>query len=690
MKRIFLLSLPVVIAVFSLSPSLQAEPSLVLGSEENYSLAGKTELLRDESRALTIQEVLQPENAKRFYQSPEKDINLGSTSDAVWLRFTLKNEAKTPWYLFLDYPHMDHIELYSIEKGERHEKRQYGDMLPFHKRDILHHNYFFPISIKQGETKTWYMRFQTGGTMLIPLSVYSNKYMGFTIDRSQFFFGLLYGILGIVTLANFLFFTATRNINYFYYVVYLVLSIIAQIFMDGMAIQYLWPNNPELAPIGISFVFLMVASICQFSRNFLNLRGVAPIIDKIIFGFFILALVLSASPVILGYSLSMKLSIFMAMALSFLVIIASVISLVRGNISAWYFIFAWSLLLSGIFFRALLYNGTFPKNFFTSNAMAIGSIFEVILLSLALIDHINQMRKDKEVAQRELIVNQKKALEEQTQMNAAFARFVPQQFLHYLNKDNVTEVALGDSVAKKMTVLFCDIRSFTDLSEKMQPDENFKFLNSFYKRIGPIIRTHGGFIDKYIGDAIMALFPNQPEDAIDAAINMQKMVRRFNMLRKRRGYEPIYIGIGIHAGNLMLGTIGEKERMESTVISDAVNLASRIERLTKNYGASILVSEHTIAQIDNPEQYRYRRIDRVKVKGKQNFVTVIEIFDGDMQELSQKKTKTLPHFEQGIDYFLNGNFENAKLILDQLMNENPEDETVRSILRQIDTKLRAS
>ncbi|HEY9612840.1 response regulator, partial [Allocoleopsis sp.] len=211
-------------------------------------------------------------------------------------------------------------------------------------------------------------------------------------------------------------------------------------------------------------------------------------------------------------------------------------------------------------------------------------------------------------------------------INAAYGRFVPHDFLRFLGHESIVDVKLGDHVQKNMTILFADIRDFTTLSEGMSPQENFNFINSYLSRVSPVIRAHNGFIDKYIGDAIMALFPESVNEALSGAIEMQKQVILYNKHRQSLGYLPITIGIGLHTGSLMLGTIGSQERMESTVIADAVNLASRLEGLTKLYGAGILISLQTLCYLDEPHNYSYRFVDRVKVKGKQKPVAVFEIY----------------------------------------------------------------
>jgi len=201
------------------------------------------------------------------------------------------------------------------------------------------------------------------------------------------------------------------------------------------------------------------------------------------------------------------------------------------------------------------------------------------------------------------------------QTNLSIERFVPHAFLAIIGKPSIVDVELGDNKREKMSILFSDIRSFTTLSEGMAPDENFAFINTYLARMGPVIRAHNGFIDKYIGDAIMALFGNA-DDAVRAGLAMLGALDGFNDERRAAGLQPIAFGVGINTGLLMLGTIGEKDRMDGTVISDAVNLAARVESLTKEYGAPLLISEFTLQELADPKAYDIRPVDVVVVKGK--------------------------------------------------------------------------
>ena len=276
----------------------------------------------------------------------------------------------------------------------------------------------------------------------------------------------------------------------------------------------------------------------------------------------------------------------------------------------------------------------------------------------------------------------KNNLDFQMKLTESYSYFVPKEFLEFLKKESIIDIKLGDNVQKEMTIFFSDIRSFTMLSERMSPQENFNFLNSCLSRIGPVVRNNGGFIDKYIGDAVMALFPGSPEDALHAAISMQNVIRTYNRHRSSAGYEPIEIGVGIHTGVLMLGTIGEERRMEGTVISDAVNLTSRLEGLTKLYGASIIISDKTASSLKSRSDFHFRYLGRVQVKGKRKWVDIFEILDGVSSELMGVKLGTKADFERGIQLYQNSDFSEACVCFNKVVDGNPEDRAAHLYLKR--------
>jgi class 3 adenylate cyclase/HAMP domain-containing protein len=263
--------------------------------------------------------------------------------------------------------------------------------------------------------------------------------------------------------------------------------------------------------------------------------------------------------------------------------------------------------------------------------------------------------------------------------NLSIERFVPHAFLQLIGKPSIMEVELGDNAHREMTILFSDIRDFTPLSEAMTPDENFSFINSYLEKMGPIIRDHNGFIDKYIGDAIMALFES-PDDAVRASLAMVDALERFNRHWHAAGHAPVVSGIGINTGSLMLGTIGEQNRMDGTVISDAVNLASRIESLTKVYKVGVLISQFTYERLADPCAYAVRPVDIVKVRGKTRPVTVFEVFERNDPAERAAKARTKDLLLSGVEMLARHDVEAARALFQRALAVLPGDPAAANLL----------
>lgn len=262
-------------------------------------------------------------------------------------------------------------------------------------------------------------------------------------------------------------------------------------------------------------------------------------------------------------------------------------------------------------------------------------------------------------------------------LNESYSRFVPKQFLQILGKNHIAEITTGDQIEKEMSVLFTDIRSFTDISEMMTPKENFDFINMYLSYMEPVIGRNNGFIDKYIGDSIMALFPYDVEDAINTSIEMRIKLAEFNQVITQFDKEPIDTGIGIHTGSLMLGIVGGDQRIDGTVISDAVNLASRLEGLTKIYGGSVIISEDTLTRIEDMGSYEYRFLDVVKVKGKKKAVYIFEILNGEPERCRELKKATKYDFGRAADMYQNREFKEAINLFNKIVDKNPEDKAAK-------------
>jgi len=222
--------------------------------------------------------------------------------------------------------------------------------------------------------------------------------------------------------------------------------------------------------------------------------------------------------------------------------------------------------------------------------------------------------------------------DEALKLSQAFQKFVPQQFIDHITKAGSGHIELGYADEQDVAILFCDIRGFTGLSEKMRPQELMGFLNSYFLRMNKPIHENGGFIDKFIGDAMMALFDHPggtPQDkaidAINAAMELRKTLDFYNIRRKRKGFVPINVGVGIHYGPVVMGTVGSDDRMDTTVIGDSVNIACRLEALAPKYGADIIVSAQVLEGMGDKFPVKTRLLDWVRVKGRKAPIQIYEV-----------------------------------------------------------------
>ena len=248
-----------------------------------------------------------------------------------------------------------------------------------------------------------------------------------------------------------------------------------------------------------------------------------------------------------------------------------------------------------------------------------------------------------------------------------YYKFVPEKFRELLHKENFSDLALGDAESTDLTVLFCDIRSFSLNSEMMTAKENFEFANIIYGKAGPVIRRNNGFVDKYIGDAVMALFENA-DDAVRAGIELYKEIVLDEKTAKELNVSSVNIGIGIHSGMARIGIVGEEERMSGTVISNTVNLASRLESLTKQYNTAMIISKDTLDRMTDPDSLNTRYLGMIQVAGVNEVKALYEILDAldDTRRIARESTKG--DFREAVKLFHLGKTKESLALFEKLKN----------------------
>ena len=282
----------------------------------------------------------------------------------------------------------------------------------------------------------------------------------------------------------------------------------------------------------------------------------------------------------------------------------------------------------------------------------------------------------------ELYAGLEASLAEQVTLTSAHGRFVPNQFLNALGKHRITDVDVGDYVRKTMTILFADIRAYTALSERMGPRETIQFLNAYFGEVETAIVSHGGFIDSYIGDGVMALCEGEADTALGASIAIREALNRFNLQRRRDGLPAVDAGIGLNTGDVVLGTVGGRNAIRCTVIGDSVNIAARIERLTRYYGCALLLGDSTVRALRNPSAYLIRAIARVRVAGRSQPITIYESFDADPPEEREAKAATLALFNAALMAYYRRDFVDAAVGFAGCIARTPRDRVASLLIER--------
>ncbi|MCB1157060.1 MAG: adenylate/guanylate cyclase domain-containing protein [Leptospiraceae bacterium] len=480
-------------------------------------------------------------------------------------------------------------------------------------------------------------------------------------ERAILFELFLFGSLLIMTFYHVgLFVLRKKEPSTLYFALFCFAAILRLLITGERYIIQLFPNAPFEVQLKLEYIsfyislpffvyFVYLAFAGYISKKALNL-------SKILAGLLILFCLISTGVYYSHTAVPYQIVIFLYAFYIMFVMFSLIVKKVEGSLTAF---------LGFLAFGATVVIDTLYNNELISfgNIVPLGVFIFIFSQSFLLSQKFsNAFRKVESLS------------EDLNRTNKAYSYFVPTEFLKILNISHITNIRLGDQVEGEMTILFLDIRSFTQISENLSPKETFDYINRYLKIVAPIIRNMGGFVDKYIGDAVMAIFPTEPDNALKAGIKILKRLNRFNQKGiKYPRYIPIQIGMGIHTGRLMLGTIGEKERMEGTVISDAVNLASRIEGLTRYYYSSLIITKETLDKVEKTQNFQYRYLGKVRVKGKKERVHIFDVFNGDSEEVIHIKLQTRGSFEKAVLLYFDKNFAESEKLFEEVLKQNPED-----------------
>jgi predicted ATPase/class 3 adenylate cyclase len=310
----------------------------------------------------------------------------------------------------------------------------------------------------------------------------------------------------------------------------------------------------------------------------------------------------------------------------------------------------------------LLHHGKFEGAIYMENSLTAGVFTDDRIELIQLL-----------AAQVSISIENARLYKDQQRLIEAQRRFVPSQFLESLDRHDIARVDLGENVAKTMSVMFADLRGFTPLAERLDPRSIIDLLNRYFLSMEQEISRAGGFIDSFAGDEIKVLFDTSADAAVRAGIAMWRALESYNQRAAALGQPVLNVGVGANTGPVVLGTVGGKERIQCTVIGDTVNLASRIEQLTKVYGARFLIGEHMFRSLREPEAFALRRVDRVAVKGKNVAVDLYEVIDAEAPERRAAKLATRALLQSALEKYFGRDFDAALALFEQVSAADPGD-----------------
>ncbi len=273
------------------------------------------------------------------------------------------------------------------------------------------------------------------------------------------------------------------------------------------------------------------------------------------------------------------------------------------------------------------------------------------------------------------------ALDAQTVLTKANRRFVPGGFLTSFGRTSIVEVNLNEAFEREMNVLFVDLRGFSKLSAKLGPRGTIGLINRYLSHVQPGIAAHGGFVGQYYGDGILALFPNEPDDALRGAIAMCRGLAAYN---RDRGpdFPALRFGMGLHSGPVILGTIGDPDHFQCSVVGDSVNLASRMENLTKHFSAMLVLDGSTRSRVVAMDQFLLRPLGSTLLPGHATAVEVYECMACYPQALQDSMMANHDAYAQALAAYRAGAWDQALERFEFCLERCEQDRVVHSFAQR--------
>lgn len=500
----------------------KATPLPIGATPTHYAIDHHAVYLEDPEHRHDIQSIERAYAEGKFRRTTQSgDLNFGYSDSAFWLAFDVRPDAGAPreWLLEIGFPSIDHLEVYAPGPGDQ-RKFEAGDLRPFSDRQLVHRNFIFPVELQSDKTQTIFVRIASQGSLTVPLRLWQPRAFGEAEQFSYSALALYFGMLLALGVYNLMLYLSLRDRVFLAYVAFVLCMAMGNASYNGLGNQFLWPNWPEWGNIALPSSMSAAGFFgAIFTRLFLNTREVSPRFDALIkinaaaFAF------VALSPLFLPYQFAAIATSLVAVAFSSTAVVAGGYCLYRRQPGARYFLVAWTLLLVGVGVLGMRNMSWVPTNWFTSNAMLVGSALEMLLLSFALADRINLVRREKDAAQAaalqshrhmvETLQRSEQQLEERVEARTreladanARLRESEQQLQHMVYHDPLTGLAnrvlLYDRITHALAqstrhgsllaVLMIDLDGFKGVNDRYGHDVGDQLLNVAANRLRAAVR----------------------------------------------------------------------------------------------------------------------------------------------------------------------------------------------------------
>lgn len=598
-------------------------PLQLMANEKQQSLNGHVEFIFDSTSNLSREDVVQSDVWQAVGDQP---YTKGVEEGVVWLRFSIHNSGDEPIHRAIHISHglADTATAWITQPDGSISQFDAGEDTLLEDRVFVHFHPRFPVDLDPGEQVDVLLKMADEGTMSVPIEVAKYDHLEANDGTRQWINGLMTGVLGLVGFYGLALWTRIRHRIFGWLTGLAFASLMQWMFYHwGHAGTWIAPSiRPWMVnrlivacfelTAGFSFFFYIEA--CQLNRYH-------PRLTRIIQTFAWVGIVNAGLIFVIPYPVSVQVLFLGVFGLAFLAVTV-VIRSVQGDPVSRRMVMAACLLLVGYLLSLLTESGTIGRNAMSPYYIPLGILAQWLLFSEAI-----AMRAKKLEEQRRSAIEAKFAEERRIgELREAFGRYVAPDLAEKI-LDSPEATALGGRL-QTITILMSDLRGFTGMTRRLGPPAMCELLNDYLGRMTEVIERHGGWVNEFIGDAILAVFgtpkahEDDPLNACRCAIEMQIALDQMNQELRAAGRPALEMGIGIHSGEAVVGNIGSSRKVKWGVIGDAVNMTARIESLT--IGTQILISGDLLNLVEPHVETSDRK--QVKVKGRTRFLEVGELF----------------------------------------------------------------